>query len=98
MVGCHNTGISVTIPVVFLLEQTLSGIIDRALEAHQQEEVEDYPLFQGPLNPDTIPVRPQQVQEEQEYGCHDGIQKEGHMGQVFRDGFNPAHTLGVTFG
>lgn len=51
----------VKIPVVLLLERTLHAIIDRALEAQQQEEEEDFLVSYDPLNPNTVPVRPQQV-------------------------------------
>lgn len=40
--------------------------MDRALEAQKQEEEADFLVSHGLLNPDTIPVRPQQVHEEHE--------------------------------
>lgn len=53
--------INITIPVVFLLEQTLCGITDWPLEAHQQEREEDFLVSQSPLNSDSIPVRKQKA-------------------------------------
>ena len=64
MVSRDSACISDTIPVVFLLEQTLRGIMDRALEAEQQEEEEDFLSSQGPLYPDTIIPMSQNTQEE----------------------------------
>ena len=61
-----NACISDTIPVVLLLEQTLHGNMDRALEAEQQEEKEDFLYSQGPLYADTIVSMPQNTQEERE--------------------------------
>ena len=42
MVSRDDACISDTIPLVFLLEHTLHGIIDRPLEAEQQEEEEGF--------------------------------------------------------
>ncbi|PIO14637.1 hypothetical protein AB205_0000860 [Aquarana catesbeiana] len=64
MVGRDNVCISDTIPVVFLLEQTLCGIMDRALEAEQREVEEDFLSSQGPLYADTILAMPHNTQEE----------------------------------
>lgn len=58
MVNCDEC-ISDTVPVVFLLEHTLDGITDRALETEQQKK-EDIIASQGLLYPDPVPVRPQQ--------------------------------------
>lgn len=55
MASYDNAGISVTISVVFLLEQTLHGLIDGALEIQQQEEDNDFLLSQGLLYGDTSP-------------------------------------------
>uniref|UniRef100_A0A8C5MHN7 BED-type domain-containing protein n=1 Tax=Leptobrachium leishanense TaxID=445787 RepID=A0A8C5MHN7_9ANUR len=48
MVSKDSACISDTIPLVFLLEHTLQGIIDVALEAEQREEEEAFPSSQGP--------------------------------------------------
>lgn len=95
MVSSENEGISVTIPVIFLLEQTLHDIIDRVLETHQQAEKEDFLVSRGPLYLDTIPVSPQQVHEEYEekmHGCHGGDQEKEDMEQFSRGGFYPLQT------
>uniref|UniRef100_A0A8C5MMB6 BED-type domain-containing protein n=1 Tax=Leptobrachium leishanense TaxID=445787 RepID=A0A8C5MMB6_9ANUR len=56
MVSRDSACISDTIPLVFLLEHTLRGIIDVALEAEQREEEEAFPSSQGPsLSADSIP-------------------------------------------
>uniref|UniRef100_A0A8C5P6E1 BED-type domain-containing protein n=1 Tax=Leptobrachium leishanense TaxID=445787 RepID=A0A8C5P6E1_9ANUR len=57
MVSRDSACISDTIPFVFLLEHTLRGIIDVALEAEQREEEEAFPSCQGPsLSADSIPA------------------------------------------
>ncbi|PIO35289.1 hypothetical protein AB205_0086490 [Aquarana catesbeiana] len=99
MVSCDSACISDTIPVVFLLEQTLRGIMERALGAEQQEE-EDFLSSQGPLYPDTIIPMSQNTQEER--GEEDeeehsdtfiGFEEEEDMRQSVSDGSNP-RTLG----
>ena len=45
--------------------------MNRALQAAQQEEEEDFLASQVPLYPDTVPVRPHYAQEEEEYNCGD---------------------------
>lgn len=55
IMSCNNAGFSFTIRVVFLLENTLCYIIDRAQETQQKEENLIFLISQGP---DTIPVRP----------------------------------------
>uniref|UniRef100_A0A8C5WJ07 OTU domain-containing protein n=1 Tax=Leptobrachium leishanense TaxID=445787 RepID=A0A8C5WJ07_9ANUR len=57
MVSRDSACISDTIHLVFLLECTLWGIIDVALEAEQREEEEDFPSSQGPsLYANSIPT------------------------------------------
>uniref|UniRef100_A0A8C5MAC7 BED-type domain-containing protein n=1 Tax=Leptobrachium leishanense TaxID=445787 RepID=A0A8C5MAC7_9ANUR len=56
MVSRDSACISDTIPLVFLLEHSLCGIIDVALEAEQRVEEEAFPSSQGPsLSADSIP-------------------------------------------
>ena len=66
MVSRDDACISDTIPLVFLLEHTLHLIMDRALEAEQWEEEEDFLSSQGPLYADIIPEGPQNTEEEEE--------------------------------
>ena len=61
-----NACFSDAIPLVLLLEHTLCGIMDRALEAEQQEEEEDFLSSQGPLYADIISAGPQNPPEEVE--------------------------------
>lgn len=42
MMSSDSACISDTVPLVHLLEHTLHGIMDRALEAEQREEEEDF--------------------------------------------------------
>lgn len=89
MMSFDNDGIRVSISLVYLLQQTLHGIIDRALEAQQEQEEEDSLRFQSLLFPESISVRHYQVQvehEEEEYGCWSGIQQE-NTEQVSKGGF-----------
>ncbi|XP_077321726.1 zinc finger BED domain-containing protein 6-like isoform X1 [Lithobates pipiens] len=97
MVSRDNACISDTIPVVFLLEHTLHGIMDRALEAEQREEEEDFLSSQGPLFADTILAMPQNTQEEEEEdsGSCGGIEAEDDICQSLKDGFQSPETLGV---
>uniref|UniRef100_A0A8C5PDV0 BED-type domain-containing protein n=1 Tax=Leptobrachium leishanense TaxID=445787 RepID=A0A8C5PDV0_9ANUR len=76
MVSRDSACISDTIPLVFLLEHTLRGIIDVALEAEQREEEEAFPSSQGPsLSADSIPAGPTQIrQEEEDYLSSGGIE------------------------
>ncbi|PIO22405.1 hypothetical protein AB205_0174330 [Aquarana catesbeiana] len=85
MVTRDNACISDTIPVVFLLEQTLHSLMDRAIKAEQQEEGEDFLSSQGSLYTDTILSMPQNTQEEKEekeedygsFGAEEDIQSLG---------------------
>ncbi|PIO33270.1 hypothetical protein AB205_0049830, partial [Aquarana catesbeiana] len=49
-----------------LLEHMLRGIMDRALEAEQRQEEEDFLSSQGPLYPDSVPACQLITQEEDE--------------------------------
>lgn len=66
MVSSDSACISDTVPLVHLLEHTLRGIMDRALEAEQRQEEEDFLSSQGPLYPDSVPACPPITQEEDE--------------------------------
>ena len=66
MVSSDSACIRDTVPLVYLLEHTLRGIMDRALEAEQREEKEDFLTSQGPLYPDSIPAGLPITQEEEE--------------------------------
>uniref|UniRef100_A0A8C5LZC6 Uncharacterized protein n=1 Tax=Leptobrachium leishanense TaxID=445787 RepID=A0A8C5LZC6_9ANUR len=98
MVSRDSACISDTIPLVFLLEHTLRGIIDVALEAEQREEEEAFPSSQGPsLSADSIPAGPTQIrqeEEEEEYLSSGGI--EG--GDSSREGFVCPATEGLVRG
>lgn len=59
----NNVYISITIPVVFLLEHTMHGIIDWTFEAQQPEEEENWCLRAYFILIHT-PVWPQQAQKE----------------------------------
>uniref|UniRef100_A0A8C5QZ76 HAT C-terminal dimerisation domain-containing protein n=1 Tax=Leptobrachium leishanense TaxID=445787 RepID=A0A8C5QZ76_9ANUR len=102
MVSRDSACISDTIPLVFLLEHTLQGIIDVALEAEQREEEEAFPSSQGPsLSADSIPAGTTQIrqeedeeEEEAEYLSSGGI--EG--GDSSREGFVCPETQGLVRG
>uniref|UniRef100_A0A8C5W749 BED-type domain-containing protein n=1 Tax=Leptobrachium leishanense TaxID=445787 RepID=A0A8C5W749_9ANUR len=97
MVSRDSACISDTIPLVFLLEHTLQGIIDVALEAEQREEEEAFPSSQGPsLSADSIPAGPPQIrqEEEEEYLSSGGI--EG--GDSSREAFVCPETQGLVLG
>uniref|UniRef100_A0A8C5LUH2 HAT C-terminal dimerisation domain-containing protein n=1 Tax=Leptobrachium leishanense TaxID=445787 RepID=A0A8C5LUH2_9ANUR len=99
MVSRDSACISDTIPLVFLLEHTLQGIIDVALEAEQRKEEEAFPSSQGPsLSADSIPAGPPQIRqeedEEEEYLSSGGI--EG--GDSSREGFGCPETQGLVRG
>uniref|UniRef100_A0A8C5MP71 HAT C-terminal dimerisation domain-containing protein n=1 Tax=Leptobrachium leishanense TaxID=445787 RepID=A0A8C5MP71_9ANUR len=97
MVSRDSACISDTIPLVFLLEHTLRGIIDVALEAEQREEEEAFPSSQGTsLSADSIPAGPTQIRqkEEEDYLSSGGI--EG--GDSSRQGFVCPETEGLVRG
>ena len=109
MVSRDSACISDTLPVLFLLEHTLRGIMDRALEAEQQEEEEDFLASQGPLYPDPImpsSQRPEQdpgVEEEEEdddsLGTFAGFEEEEEdMRQSARPSLTPSGHFGVVRG
>ena len=56
MVSSDSACISKTVSLIHMLEHTLHGIMDRALEAEQREEEEDFLTSQGPLYPDSGPA------------------------------------------
>ena len=64
MVSSDSACISETVPLIHMLEHTLRGIMDRALEAEQREEEEDFLTSEGPLYPDSVPACPPVTQEE----------------------------------
>lgn len=72
--------------------------MDRAPKVEQEVGEEDFFESQGPLYWDTVPVRPQQEQEEEEYDCCGGIENEDDMGQSSWSGFHASQTLGVVHG
>uniref|UniRef100_A0A8C5MB93 BED-type domain-containing protein n=1 Tax=Leptobrachium leishanense TaxID=445787 RepID=A0A8C5MB93_9ANUR len=97
MVSRDSACISDTIPLVFLLEHTLQGIIDVALQAEQREEEEAFPSSEGPsLSADSIPAGPPQIrqEEDEEYLSSGGI--EG--GDSSREGFVCPETQGLVRG
>lgn len=98
MVSSDNACISDTVPLVFLLEHTLCGIMDRALEAEQREEEEDFLTSQGPLYPDSIPAGPPNTQEEEEEDCVSMDVEDNTQQQSSRDGFQSPETPGVVRG
>ena len=57
---------SETVPLIHMLEHTLCGIMDRALEAEQREEEDAFLTFQGLLYPDSVPACLPITQEEDE--------------------------------
>lgn len=80
-----------------------AGIIDRALEAQQQEEEEEFLESQFLLYKDNVPVRTQHLQkkheEEEEYGCYGiAMEVEKDIAQDARGGFYPSRVLGVACG
>ena len=71
MMSSDTACISDTVPLAHMLEHMLHGIMDRALEAEQREEEEDFLTSQDPLYPDSVPACPPIIQEE------DGEEEEG---------------------
>ena len=101
MVSSNSACISNTVPLVFLLEHTLRGIMDRALEAEQREEKEDFLTSQGPLYPDSIPAGPPIKQEEEEDEDCVSMEVEPstqHQQQSSRDRFQSPETHGLVRG
>uniref|UniRef100_A0A8C5LXF4 BED-type domain-containing protein n=1 Tax=Leptobrachium leishanense TaxID=445787 RepID=A0A8C5LXF4_9ANUR len=81
MVSRDSACISDTIPLVFLLEHTLRGIIDVALEAEQWEEEEAFPSSQGQsLSADSIPAGPTQIRQEEDEEEEDYLSSGGIEG------------------
>ena len=101
MVSSDSACISDTVPLVHLLEHTLRGIMDRALEAEQRQEEEDFLSSQGPLYPDSVPACPpitQEEDEEEEEEEEDCVSMEvepgtQHQQQSLRDQSQETHGL-----
>lgn len=105
MVSSDSACISDTVPLVHLLEHTLRGIMDRALEAEQRQEEEDFLASQGPLYPDSVPSVPPITQEEdEEEEEEDCVSMEVEPGtqhqqqQSFRDDVQSQQTSGLVRG
>uniref|UniRef100_A0A8C5W861 HAT C-terminal dimerisation domain-containing protein n=1 Tax=Leptobrachium leishanense TaxID=445787 RepID=A0A8C5W861_9ANUR len=100
MVSRDSACISDTIPLVFLLEHTLRGIIDVALEAEQREEEEAFPSSQGPsLSADSIPAGPTQIRQEEDEEEEDYLSSGGiEGGDSSRQGFVCPETEGLVRG
>ena len=101
MVSSDSACISDTVPLVHLLEHTLRGIMDRALEAEQREEEEDFLTSQGPLYPDSVPAYPPNTQvEEEEEDCVSMEVEPGtqHQQQSLRDHLQSQETHGLVRG
>lgn len=74
----------------------LSDIMNRAIQAEQKMKEEDFIANQGLVYPDTIPVRSQHVQEEEDYCCHGGT--EADMSQFSWGRIYAYQTLDVVWG
>lgn len=66
IVNHDNVCTNNTSPVVFLLEHTLSGVIDQRLEAQQYKEEEYFLVSQGLLLPAFFPMRLHEAQVDYE--------------------------------
>ena len=99
MVSSDSACISETVPLIHLLEHTLHGIMDRALEAEQREEEEDFLTSQGPLYPDSVPACPPITQEEEEDCVSMEVEPSTqHQQQSSRDQLQSQETHGLVYG
>ena len=100
MVSSDSAFISETVPLIHLLAHTLHGIMDRALEAEQREEEEDFLTSQGPLYPDSVPACLPITQEEEEEDCvsMEVEPSTQHQQQSSRDQLQSQETHGLVRG